>query len=188
MEERHLIIGLGNPGPRYAGTRHNIGFLVLDVLAARIGGPFKAHKANADVVEGRLAGQPVVLVKPRSFMNDSGGPAVGVARFYKIPVEDVIVVHDELDLPFEAVRLKRGGGEGGHNGVRSVAASFASKDFARVRLGIGRPPGRQDPADYVLRDFSSAERKHLPVFLEHAADAVEAILSDGLVAAQNSYN
>ncbi len=186
--ERHLVLGLGNPGPRYAGTRHNAGFFVLDLLAERMGATFKAHKANADVLEGRIGDQAVVLGKPRSFMNESGGPAVGLARFYKVPVESVIVVHDELDLPFETLRLKRGGGEGGHNGVRSVAAAFGSKEFARVRLGVGRPPGRQDPADYVLRDFGSAERKLLPLFVDRGADAVEAIVRDGLEAAQNAFN
>src|ERR1700761_7248545 len=121
---RWLVVGLGNPGPRYAGTRHNAGFFVLDLLAERLGGSFKSHKAHADVLEGRLVGQPVVLAKPKSYMNESGGPVVGLARFYKIPVEQVVVVHDELDLPFETLRLKRGGGEGGHNGLKSNAASF----------------------------------------------------------------
>jgi PTH1 family peptidyl-tRNA hydrolase len=187
-DDRQLVVGLGNPGPRYAATRHNAGFFVLDLLAERMGGPFKAHKAHADVLEGRLAGQPVVLAKPKSFMNESGGPVVGLARFYKIPVESVIVVHDELDLPFETLRLKRGGGEGGHNGLRSIATSFSSKEFARVRFGIGRPPGRQDPADYVLREFSPSERKQLPFLVDRAADAVEAILVGGLEAAQNEFN
>ena len=187
-DDRQLVVGLGNPGPRYAATRHNAGFFVLDLLAERMGGKFKAHKAHADVLEGRLAGQPVVLAKPNSFMNESGGPVVGLARFYKVPVESVIVVHDELDLPFEALRLKRGGGEGGHNGLRSIATSFGSKEFARVRFGIGRPPGRQDPADYVLREFSPSERKQLPFLIDRAADAVEAILAGGLEAAQNEFN
>jgi peptidyl-tRNA hydrolase, PTH1 family len=187
-DDRKLVVGLGNPGPRYAATRHNAGFFVLDLLADRMGGRFKAHKSHADVLEGRLAGVPVVLAKPKSFMNESGGPVVGLARFYKIPVEQVIVVHDELDLPFEMLRLKRGGGEGGHNGVRSVAASFGSKEFARVRFGIGRPPGRQDPADYVLREFTSVERKELPFLVDRAADAVESILVNGLEAAQNEFN
>lgn len=187
-DERHLVVGLGNPGPRYAATRHNAGFFVVDLLAERLGGRFKAHRGNADVLETRLAGLPVVLAKPRSFMNESGGPVVAVSRFYKIPVEQITVVHDELDLPFGTLRLKRGGGEGGHNGVRSVASALDSKEFARVRFGVGRPPGRQDPADYVLREFSSAERKELAFLVDRAADAVEAILADGLPAAQNEYN
>ncbi len=187
-DDRRLVVGLGNPGPKYAGTRHNAGFLVADLLAERIGGRFKTHKSRADVVEGRLAGSPVVLAKPRSYMNESGGPAVAVARFYKVAPSDVVVVHDELDIPFGDVRLKRGGGDGGHNGLRSLSAAFGTRDYARVRFGIGRPPGRQDPADYVLRDFAPAERKELAYFVDRAADAVEALLRDGLDAAQNTFH
>ena len=187
-DDRYLIVGLGNPGPRYATTRHNAGFFVLDELAGRIGAAFKAHKGRADLVEGRLAGLPVVLAKPKSFMNESGGPVVAVSRFYKVPVERIAVVHDELDLPFGGLRLKRGGGEGGHNGLRSTTAALGSKDYARVRFGIGRPPGRQDPADYVLREFSAAERKDIGYFIDRAADAVEVLISRGLEAAQNEYN
>ncbi|WP_375492780.1 aminoacyl-tRNA hydrolase [uncultured Jatrophihabitans sp.] len=186
--QRQLLVGLGNPGPRYERTRHNAGFLVLDALAERLGGRFKAHKARADVLEGRLAGVPVVLAKPQSFMNDSGGPVVGVARFYKIPVEAITVVHDELDLPYGTLRIKRGGGDGGHNGLRSMTSALSSKEYARVRFGIGRPPGRQDPADYVLREFGSAERKDLGYFLDRAADAVEVLLTAGLETAQNEFN
>src|SRR4051812_19483649 len=127
-----------------------------------MGAKFKAHKSNSDVVEGRLAGVPVVLEKPRSFMNDSGGPVVNAARFYKVPVESVVVVHDELDLPYGTLRLKRGGGDGGHNGLKSVTASLGSREYTRVRFGIGRPPGRQDPADFVLREFSTVERRAPP--------------------------
>jgi peptidyl-tRNA hydrolase, PTH1 family len=187
-EDRLLVVGLGNPGPRYERTRHNAGFLVADCIAARAGGSFRAHKGRADVVETTLAGVPVVLAKPRSFMNESGGPVVAVSRFYKIPVERIVVVHDELDLPFGTLRLKRGGGDGGHNGLRSLTASLGSKDYERVRFGIGRPPGRQDPADFVLREFASAERRDLGVHVERAADAVEYLLANGLEAAQNEYN
>lgn len=187
-DERFLIVGLGNPGPRYELTRHNAGFLLLDELAERMSASFKSHKAHADVVEGRLAGHPVVLAKPRSYMNESGGPVKAVATFYKIPVERLVVAHDELDLPFGALRLKRGGGEGGHNGLRSTTSSLGSKEYARVRFGIGRPPGRQDAADYVLREFSAAERKELPSYLDTAADAVELLLSEGLESAQNRFN
>jgi PTH1 family peptidyl-tRNA hydrolase len=187
-DEKHLVVGLGNPGPRYASTRHNAGFFVLDLLAERIGGGFKAHKSQADVLEGRLGGVQVVLAKPKSFMNESGGPVASVSRFFKIPVEQITVVHDELDLPFGGLRLKRGGGEGGHNGLRSMATSLGSKEFARVRFGIGRPPGRQDPADYVLREFTGAERKELAYLVDRAADAVQALLVDGLEAAQNEFN
>ncbi len=187
-DDRFLVVGLGNPGPRYAGTRHNAGFLVLDELAGRIGGSFKAHKGRADIVEGRLAGQPAVLAKPKSYMNESGGPIVSMSRFYKVPVERIVVVHDELDLPFGGLRLKRGGGEGGHNGLKSASAALGSKEYARVRFGIGRPPGRQDPADYVLREFAALERKDLGFLLDRAADAAEAILARGLEAAQNEFN
>jgi peptidyl-tRNA hydrolase, PTH1 family len=187
-DDRYLIVGLGNPGPRYAATRHNAGFFVVDELAARVGGSFKAHKGRADVLEGRLAGRAVVLAKPRSFMNESGGAVAAVGRFYKIARERITVVHDELDLPYGALRLKRGGGEGGHNGLKSTSAALGSPDYARVRVGIGRPPGRQDPADYVLREFSAAERKELPFLVDRAADAVEALLADGLELAQNAFN
>jgi PTH1 family peptidyl-tRNA hydrolase len=187
-DDRQLVVGLGNPGPRYASTRHNAGFLVVDLLAERIGGRFRAHRGRADLVEGRLAGAPVVLAKPRSFMNESGGPIVAVSRFYKVPVSRLAVVHDDLDLPFGALRLKRGGGDGGHNGLRSATSALGSREYARVRFGIGRPPGRQDPADYVLRDFSAAERKELGYLVDRAADAVEALLADGLESAQNKFN
>ncbi|MDQ1717917.1 MAG: peptidyl-tRNA hydrolase, family, partial [Pseudonocardiales bacterium] len=178
-DDRLLVVGLGNPGPRYAATRHNAGFLVVDELAARLGGSFKSPKAlsgRADVIEGRLAGQPVVLAKPRSYMNESGGPIVTASRFYKIAIENIVVVHDELDLPFGGLRLKRGGGEGGHNGLKSTTAALGSKEYARVRFGIGRPPGRQDPAEYVLREFSAAERKELAFLVDRAADSVECLV------------
>jgi PTH1 family peptidyl-tRNA hydrolase len=187
-DDRQLVVGLGNPGPRYAGTRHNVGFLVVDLLAERMGGRFKAHRGRADVVEGRLAGVPAVLAKPRSYMNESGGPIVAVSRFYKVPVDRLTIVHDDLDLPFGTLRLKRGGGDGGHNGLRSATAALGSREYARVRFGIGRPPGRQDPADYVLRDFPAAERKELGYLVDRAADAVEALLADGLESAQNKFN
>lgn len=187
-DDRFLVVGLGNPGPRYAATRHNAGFFVVDLLAERLGGRFKAHKARADVLEARLADVPIVLVKPRSYMNESGGPVVAVSRFYKVPVERLVVVHDDLDLPYGALRLKRGGGDGGHNGLRSATAALGSKEYLRVRFGIGRPPGRQDPAEFVLREFSSAERKDLAFHVDRAADAAEALLANGLEAAQNIYN
>lgn len=187
MHDRYLVVGLGNPGPRYAATRHNVGFMVVDLLSARIGGKFKSHRANADLLEGRLAGVPVVLAKPRSFMNESGGPVVGVSRFFKVPMESAIVVHDDLDLPYGTLRLKRGGGDGGHNGLRSLTSALG-KEYIRVRFGIGRPPGRQDPADYVLREFTSAERRELPFLVDRAADAVEAVIKSGLESAQNTFN
>jgi peptidyl-tRNA hydrolase, PTH1 family len=183
-----LVIGLGNPGPGYAGNRHNVGFMVLDLLAERLSGRFKAHKGRADVLEARLGGHRAVLGKPRSYMNTSGGPVASLRDFFKVPVEQLVVVHDELDLEPGMLRLKQGGGDNGHNGLRSMRRSLGSGEFARVRVGIGRPPGRQDPADYVLHDFSAAERKELGVTVERAADAVEALIRDGLAPAQNAYN
>ncbi|MGY4099747.1 aminoacyl-tRNA hydrolase [Nocardia sp. R16R-3T] len=181
-----LVVGLGNPGAEYERTRHNIGFLVADVLAQRVGGRFAVHKkSGADLLQARLDGRQVLIAKPRSFMNLSGRPVAALAKFFSVPPTEVIVVHDELDLPFGQVRLKRGGGEGGHNGLRSVSSALTTKDYLRTRIGIGRPPGRQDPADYVLKPFSSVERKEVPVIVEQAADAVELLLRVGLEPAQN---
>jgi peptidyl-tRNA hydrolase, PTH1 family len=183
--ETFLVVGLGNPGKQYAGNRHNVGAMVADVLAGRVNGRFKNHKAVADIVETRFASSRVVLAKPRSYMNLSGGPTATLARFFGIEPCNVIAVHDELDLPAGTIRVKSGGGEGGHNGLRSISGSLGTKDYLRVRFGVGRPPGRQDPADFVLRDFSAAERKELGVDLEHAADAVELLIEFGLEATQN---
>jgi PTH1 family peptidyl-tRNA hydrolase len=183
-----LVVGLGNPGPKYAGNRHNVGFFVLDELADRVGARFKAHKGRADVIEGRLAGQRAVLAKPSTYMNESGRPVASLRDFFKVPVERIVVVHDELDIPFGALRLKRGGGDNGHNGLRSVTACLGSKEYLRVRCGIGRPPGRQDPADFVLKDFSATERKEVPFHVDRAADAVEALLTGSLEAAQNTFH
>jgi len=184
-----LVVGLGNPGTEYAETRHNVGVRVAEVLAARAGGGrFSKHKANADVLEGRLAGRRVVLAVPRTYMNVSGGPVAGLLRYYGVAPADLLVVHDDLDLGFGVVRLKQGGGEGGHNGLRSISASIGTKDYLRVRFGIGRPPGRQDPADFVLKRFSGAERKELEFAVDLAADAAEALLRDGLEPAQNRFH
>lgn len=183
-----LVVGLGNPGPSYAGNRHNAGFMVLDVLAERAGGRFKSHKARSDVLEGRLARARAVLAKPRTFMNDSGGPVKALRDFYKVPMERLIIVHDELDIPFGALRLKQGGGDNGHNGLRSITRSLGDKEYLRVRFGVGRPPGRMDAAAYVLKDFSAAERKGLALEAGRAADAVEALITDGLGDAQNAYH
>jgi len=183
-----LVVGLGNPGPEYSGNRHNVGFGIVEALASRMGGRFKSHKARADVIEGRLAGQRVVLAKPRSYMNESGGPVSALRDFFKVPLERLVVVHDELDLPYAGLRLKFGGGDNGHNGLKSLRRSLGSGDFNRVRFGIGRPPGRMDAAAFVLRDFSAAERKELDVLVEHAADAIEALVVDGMEKAQNTFN
>ena len=186
--DRTLVVGLGNPGPEYAETRHNVGARVAELLADRVGGRFSRHKAQADVLEGRLAGRPVVLARPRTYMNVTGGPVAGLLRYYSVDPADLVVVHDDLDLPFGVVRLKRGGGEGGHNGLRSISASIGTKDYLRVRFGIGRPPGRQDPADFVLKRFSATERKEVEFAVDLAADAVEALLLDGLEPAQNRFH
>jgi peptidyl-tRNA hydrolase, PTH1 family len=183
-----LVVGLGNPGPDYAETRHNIGVRVVDLLAARAGGRFGKHRTNADVLEARLAGRRVVLAKPRTYMNVSGGPVAGLLRYFSVPVEDLVVVHDDLDLGFGVVRLKRGGGEGGHNGLRSISTSLGTRDYLRVRFGIGRPPGRQDPADFVLKRFTGAESKELDLAVDLAADAAEALLAEGLEPAQNRFH
>lgn len=180
-----LIAGLGNPGREYEGNRHNVGFTVVDLLAGRDGGRFGAHKARADVCPARVDGVRSVLAKPRTFMNVSGAAVAGLARYYRIEPASVVVVHDELDLPFGTVRLKFGGGDNGHNGLRSITTSLSTRDYHRVRVGIGRPPGRQDPATFVLRDFSTVERRELALLLERAADAVELLLTRGLEAAQN---
>jgi peptidyl-tRNA hydrolase, PTH1 family len=190
MAEAWLVVGLGNPGSRYEATRHNVGQMVVDELAARRGEQLKAHKANARVAETwlRPGAAKLVLAKPNSFMNVSGGPVSALAKFYGIEPERVIVVHDELDIPFDTIKLKSGGGHGGHNGVRDVAKALGTPDFPRVRVGIGRPPGRQDPADWVLDPFSAAERTTLPILIGDAADAVELLIADGLVAAQQKFH
>ena len=184
-----LVVGLGNPGPDYAHTPHNVGQLLLDELAARCRGRFAGHKrARAQVAEERIQGQRVVLAKPSSYMNESGGPVKGLLDFYKVPLEHLVVVHDELDIPFAALRLKLGGGDNGHNGLKSIRRSTGSGDWYRVRVGIGRPPGRQDPADFVLKPWGSGERKGLPLLVVEAGDGVELLLSEGLERAQNRYH
>lgn len=186
MAEPLLVVGLGNPGPNYAKTRHNVGFMVLDLLAERVGAAFKTHKrSGAEVVTGRLAGRPVVLAKPRCYMNESGRQIGPLAKFYSASLADVVVIHDDLDLDFGRIRLKLGGGEGGHNGLRSIAASLGGKGFQRVRVGIGRPPGRMDPAAFVLQPFAAVERPELPTICAQAADATELLIEAGLEPAQN---
>lgn len=181
-----LVVGLGNPGPNYARTRHNVGFMVADLLAERMGSAFKLHKkSGADVATGRLSGRAVILARPRCYMNESGRQVGPLAKFYSVPVGDLVVVHDDLDLEFGRIRLKQGGGEGGHNGLRSIATVLGSKDFQRVRWGIGRPPGRQDPAAFVLQAFGAREREEVPTICEQAADATELLIELGLEPAQN---
>ena len=190
-DDAWLVVGLGNPGPSYAGTRHNVGYVVTDELARRMGGGFRAHKSGrAGVVEGRLeiGGPRVVLGRARGYMNESGGPVATLSSFYKIAADRLVVVHDELDIPFESIRVKLGGGDNGHNGLRSIRASLGTGDFYRVRVGVGRPPGRQSPADFVLSAYSSAERKLLPLQVDRAADAVESLITVGLDRTQGAFN
>ncbi|GAB2875239.1 aminoacyl-tRNA hydrolase [Nocardioides pacificus] len=189
-----LVVGLGNPGPGYAGNRHNIGYLVADELAARMRAPFRAHKSGrAEVVEGRVGapgtpGPRVVLARPRSYMNEVGGPVSTLAKFYKVAPDHIIAIHDELDIAFGTLRTKLGGGDNGHNGLKSMRGSLGTGDFYRIRAGIGRPPGRQDVADFVLSDYSKVERKELPFQIGDAADAVECLITEGLERTQQQYN
>ena len=191
MSDAWLIVGLGTPGPEYEKTRHNIGQMVLDELAKEVGGSFKKHsKASAVVVEGRLGfgGPKVILMKSLGYMNTSGGPVSAVAKFYGIDPDHIIVVHDELDIPFDTIKLKIGGGEGGHNGLRDITKALGTKDYYRVRTGIGRPPGRMDTADFVLKPFSSTEAKDLPFLISNAADATMMLVKEGLLATQQRYH
>lgn len=191
-EDAWLVVGLGNPGARYAANRHNAGYMVADLLAERMGAAFRAHRARALVAEGRLggpgAGGPrVVIAKPLTFMNLSGGPAAALAAYFKIPLSRLVVIHDELDIGYGVLRLKRGGGDNGHNGLKSVTAALGP-EYHRVRFGVGRPPGRMDVSAWVLKDFAAAEVKELDYLVDRAADAVEALIRDGLAPAQNVYN
>jgi PTH1 family peptidyl-tRNA hydrolase len=185
-----LVVGLGNPGPDYASHRHNVGQMAVSQLASDINATFKSHKANALVAEGwvRPGGPKIVIAKPNTFMNLSGGPVANLLKFYGIEPANLIVLHDELDLDFDVIRLKSNGGHGGHNGLRDIISALGSNEFNRVRIGIGRPPGRQDAADFVLSGFNSTEREILPHILAHATDAVETICDEGMLAAQQRFN
>lgn len=190
MSNTWLVVGLGNPGPDYAGHRHNVGQMALSQLASDIGATFKSHKANALVAEGwvRPGGPKLILAKPNTFMNLSGGPVANLLKFYGIEPLNLIVLHDELDINFDVVRLKSNGGHGGHNGLRDIIAAIGTNEFDRVRIGIGRPPGRQDAADFVLSNFNSSEREVLPHVLAHVCDAVDMIATEGILAAQQRFN
>lgn len=189
-----LVVGLGNPGPDYADTRHNVGQMVIAELARRTGTKLSAHKSNSRAATVRLAGSggapgpAAVLAVPMSYMNLSGGPIAALARYHRIELANVVVIHDDIDLPFASVRLKRGGGDGGHNGLKDITKALGAPDYVRVRVGVGRPPGRMDPADFVLKAFSATERTDLPWLIDHSADAVEALLNDGLEAAQQRFH
>jgi peptidyl-tRNA hydrolase, PTH1 family len=186
--DRWLVAGLGNPGSQYARNRHNAGALVLEGLAARIGVSFKRHKSGCFVAEGELAGERVVLARPISYMNESGRPLRALATFYKIDAGHIVVLHDEIDIPFGEVRIKFGGGTAGHNGLKSIVAHLGTQDFTRVRIGVSRPRGDRGATGHVLGDFSAAERDELPVMLDRVADAVERILEVGIDRAMNEVN
>lgn len=187
-----LVIGLGNPGTEYAKTRHNVGQMSLAILATRMGTSFSAHKARAEVAEGRLGvgidAPKLILARPRAYMNESGGPASALRDFFSVENDHIIVLHDELDLPMGSLRVKQGGGDNGHNGLKSLTKSLGGPDYFRVRLGIGRPPGQQDPADFVLRPFAGAEKDQLATLIERGADAVESLATVGLEKTQSLYN
>jgi PTH1 family peptidyl-tRNA hydrolase len=196
MADAWLIVGLGNPGPKYAGNRHNIGAMVLDLLAERAGTKWSRHtRAQAMVGEGRLGTMPggapgprVILAKPTTYMNTSGGPVSTLQKYYGIDADHIVVVHDEVDIPFDTIKVKIGGGEGGHNGLRDITKATGTKEYNRVRVGVGRPPGRMDTADYVLKDFAGAERTALPILIDDAADAVEMLITEGLLATQGKFH
>ncbi|GAA5166446.1 aminoacyl-tRNA hydrolase [Ornithinimicrobium tianjinense] len=196
MDAPWLVVGLGNPGPKYAGHRHNIGAMVVAELARQASATLKQHKAaQAWAAEVRLGtgaggvpGPRGVIAQPMTYMNVSGGPVSGLAKFYKVPAEQVVVVHDELDIEPGQVRLKQGGGEGGHNGLRSISQSLGTRDYLRVRLGIGRPPGRQDPADYVLSDFPARDKVETEILIADGVDAVVDLVTQGLLDAQQRWH
>lgn len=190
MGNTWLVVGLGNPGPGYSRNRHNIGYLVVEELASRLGVTFKTHKSRALVAEARLGigGPKLILAKPGTFMNLAGGPTAALAKFFDVPADHVVAVHDEIDIPFDTVKLKMGGSEGGHNGLRDISKTLGTKDYYRIRAGVGRPPGRADAASHVLKDFSSTENKDLPFLVGNAADAAELLITDGLVAAQQKFH
>lgn len=189
-DDTWLIVGLGNPGAKYEATRHNVGQMALDLLAERVGGRFSPHRTGSRVAEGRVrpGGPKLILAKSNGYMNTSGGPTSALAKYFSVPAERVIALHDDLDLPFDTVKLKQGGGHGGHNGLRDIAKALDTPEFFRVRIGIGRPPGQQDPADFVLKPFATSERSALPVLLEDAADATESLVDEGLLAAQQRFH
>lgn len=181
-----LVVGLGNPGAEYAKTRHNVGQIVLDELAKRASATFTRHKSNSTLANGRITpgGPRYIFAKPNTYMNVSGGPVAALLRFYSLEPDRLIVLQDELDIPFDTLKLKFGGGHGGHNGVRDIIAAIGTGDFTRVRVGVGRPPGSRAAAEHVLRAFGKEERAALPSLISDAADAVELIAGDSLSAAQ----
>ena len=186
-KESWIVIGLGNPGPEYERTRHNIGAMVINQLAIQNGAKFSNHKSRANVAQFKIADTSVVAATLRCYMNESGGPTKSLTDYFKVKSDHLIVVHDELDIPFQAIRLKQGGGDNGHNGLKSVTGVLGPEYF-RIRMGIGRPMGRQDPADFVLKPFSADERKELPIFVENGASAITTLITNGLTKAQSAFN
>jgi len=185
---RWIVVGLGNPGEKYSATRHNMGAMVIEVLLGRTGSSLKSHKSGCAIAETALGSERVVLARPTSYMNESGRPVRELARWYKTEPDQIVVVHDELDIPFEEVRIKDGGGTAGHNGLGSIASHLGTRDFVRVRVGIGRPSGSRGAVGHVLDTFSSSERKELPFVIERAADAAQTIVTDGTERAMNEFN
>ncbi len=187
-----LVVGLGNPGPDYTSTRHNIGQMVVNSLAKRHSAKWSPHKTHTEAAAFKLGvgadAASVILAKSFGYMNESGGPMKALANFFKVDPDHIIAIHDELDIPFAAIRAKFGGGDNGHNGLKSLTSAFDSADYYRVRMGIGRPIGRQDPADFVLKQFASAEKKELELFIARGAEALESLISDGLEKTQQNFN
>lgn len=186
--EATLIVGLGNPGREYANNRHNIGFQIADRLAAAHGLTFNKQQQRAIVAPGRFGERRVIVVKPQTYMNDSGRSVSALLNFYKIPLDRLLVIYDELDLPFGTIRLRSDGGAGGHNGMRSIISQLGTNEYARLRFGIGRPPGRMEPAAFVLQDFNRDEALEVPALIDRAMEAIETFVADGIVVAMNKYN
>ena len=187
-----LVVGLGNPGDEYAATRHNVGQMVIDHLAKRHNVKLSTHKSRTDIAAYKLGvgvdANSIILAKSKSYMNESGGPIKALASFYSVEPAKIIVLHDELDIPYAAIRTKVAGGDNGHNGLKSMTSSFGTADYFRVRLGIGRPMGQQDPGDFVLKQFSKEEKKSLDEFIDRGADCVEFLIERGLDLTQSKFN
>ncbi|MFN2132899.1 MAG: aminoacyl-tRNA hydrolase [Anaerolineae bacterium] len=183
-----LIVGLGNPGREYAGNRHNVGFDCVDLLAEKHGIALSKSQHKARLGTGQVAGRRAILAEPQTYVNSSGEAVGAVARYYKVAPEDVLVIYDDLDLPQGTIRLRPGGSSGGHNGIKSIIEHLGTQAFPRVRIGIGRPPGRMEPKDYVLQDFSAAEREGMAEVYDRVVDAVETFIREGIREAMNRYN
>jgi PTH1 family peptidyl-tRNA hydrolase len=187
-----LVVGLGNPGDQYAATRHNIGQMVIDELAKRHSVKLSSHKSRTEIAAFKLGvgadAHSIILSKSKSYMNETGGPIKALANFYSVEPNNVIALHDELDIPFAAIRTKIAGGDNGHNGLKSMTSAFGTAEYYRIRLGIGRPMGEQDPADFVLKAFSKVEQKELGEFISRSADAVESLINNGLELTQQNFN